>query len=96
MNLRQGWTPEKIPMILSGSCVDFEKMKAAGDLAKGVYFIGTGGASILNPDAITNPRYKAEALAYLSKAAQYGASDADIKKGFGTQGWAVMMTIWPA
>jgi branched-chain amino acid transport system substrate-binding protein len=91
---KQGWTPAKIPMVMTGSCIDFEKMKAAGDLAKGIYFIGTGGAGLSNPDLIKNPRFKAEALTYLAKAAKYGASETDIRKGFGTQGWSVMMTIW--
>jgi branched-chain amino acid transport system substrate-binding protein len=91
---KQGWTPEAIPLVLSGACVDFEKQAAAGDLAKGVYFVGSAGAALSNPDAISNPVWKLEAKTYLSKAAQYGVSEADIQKGFGTQGWSVMMTIW--
>ena len=47
---RAGWTPDRIPLILSGACIDFEKMKAAGDLANGVYFVGAAGASLADPD----------------------------------------------
>jgi branched-chain amino acid transport system substrate-binding protein len=91
---KQGWTPDKIPLIFTGSCIDFEKMTAAGDLAKGIYFIGAAGAALSNPDSIKNPRFKLEATTYLEKAAQYGMSEADIKKGFAAQGWSVLMTIW--
>ena len=91
---KQGWTPDKIPLVLTGSCIDFEKMKAAGDLAKGIYFVGAAGASLSDPDAIQDPRIRLEAKNYLAKAKQYGMPDADILKGFGTQGWSVGMTIW--
>jgi len=91
---RQGWTPDKIPLILSTSCLDFEKMKAAGDLAKGIYFVGAAGGTLTNPDAIDNPRIKLEAETYLAKAAEYGMDSADITKGFAAQGWSVMMTVW--
>ena len=46
---RAGWTPEQIPMIMTGACIDFEKMKAAGDLAKGIYFISAAGAQPHEP-----------------------------------------------
>src|SRR5262249_54533467 len=90
----QGWTPDKIPLILSGACIDFDKMKAAGDLAKGVYFVGAAGAALTNPDAITNPRLKAEAINYTTKAAKYGLDNSTINKGFAAQGWSVLMTMW--
>jgi branched-chain amino acid transport system substrate-binding protein len=91
---KQGWTPDKIPLLLSGACIDFEKMKAAGDLAKGVYFVGSAGAALANADAIADPVWKAEAKNYLTKTAKYGMSQADILKGFATQGFTAMMTIW--
>ena len=49
---RLGWTPDKIPLVLSGACIDFDAMKAAGDLAKGIYFVGSSGAVTfrLKPD----------------------------------------------
>ena len=32
--------------------------------------------------------FKLEAVTYLTKAAKYGMSDSDIKKGFAAQGWS--------
>jgi branched-chain amino acid transport system substrate-binding protein len=92
--VKQGWTADKIPMIMTGSCIDFEKMTAAGAPAVGTYFIGAAGAALSNPDLIANPRFKFEAVTYLEKAAKYGMTEADINKGFAAQGWSVMMTIW--
>jgi branched-chain amino acid transport system substrate-binding protein len=91
---RLGWTPDKIPLIMTGSCVDLQKQKAAGDLAKGVYFISSPGANVADPDSITDPRYKLEATSYVTKAKEYGMPDADITKGFGGSGWNTMMTLW--
>jgi branched-chain amino acid transport system substrate-binding protein len=91
---KQGWTPDKIPMILSGSCIDFEKMKAAGDLAKGVYFVGSAGAALANPSTIEDLVWRFEATQYQAKTAKYGMKAADITKGFATQGFAAMMTVW--
>jgi branched-chain amino acid transport system substrate-binding protein len=91
---RLGWTPEQTPLLLSGACTDFEKMRAAGDLAKGVYFVGAAGGSLTSPDAIEDPRIKMEAQTYVDKAKEFGVSDADITKGFSAQAWSVMMTLW--
>ena len=38
---RLGWTPQDIPLVLSGSCTDFTAMEAAGDLADGIYITGS-------------------------------------------------------
>jgi branched-chain amino acid transport system substrate-binding protein len=91
---RAGWTPQDIPLIFSGPCIDFEKMEAAGDLAKGIYFISSAGANLANPDTISNPRMRLEAETYVEKAAEYGMPAADITKGYGTQGWSLMLTAW--
>ena len=91
---RAGWTSDTIPLIFTGSCIDFEKMKAAGDLAKGIYFVGAAGASLTDPASITDPRFKLEATNYTEKAAELGMPDADITKGFGASGWSNLMTIW--
>ena len=91
---KQGWTPDKIPLLLSGACIDFDAMKKAGPLAKGVYFVGAAGAALSNPDAISDPVWKFEAKNYLAKAAKYGMASADITKGFAAQGYSVMMTVW--
>ena len=39
---RLGLDARQIPLVLSGACIDFEAMRAAGDLAEGIYFIGSG------------------------------------------------------
>jgi branched-chain amino acid transport system substrate-binding protein len=91
---RLGWTPDKIPLVLSGACIDFDAMKAAGDLAKGIYFVGSAGAVTQDPATIKNPRDKFEAEIYQSKPAQYGMPQADLLKGFATAGWAVMLDAW--
>ena len=38
---RLGWTPDDIPLVLSGSCTDFTAMEAAGDLVDGIYVTGS-------------------------------------------------------
>jgi branched-chain amino acid transport system substrate-binding protein len=91
---RAGWTPQDIPLVLSGACVDFEKMEAAGPLAEGVYFVGNAGSSLGEVEDIENLRLRLEAQTYQEKASEYGVTDADINKGFGAQGWSVMMTVW--
>jgi len=90
---RLGWTPQQIPMVMTGSCIDFQKMKQ-DPLAKGIYFVGAAGPGLSDPTKITEPRFKLEAQNYLDKAKQYGMPAADITKGFGAQGWGVMMAIW--
>jgi len=76
--------------VLSGSCLDTEKAKAAGDTAKGIYFIGT--TPITEPDALQG-LIKFEAETYLAKMEQYGAGD-DKSKGFATQGFTGLMLLW--
>jgi branched-chain amino acid transport system substrate-binding protein len=36
----QGWTNDEIPMIFSSGCIDSKAIEEAGDVVKGVYFIG--------------------------------------------------------
>jgi branched-chain amino acid transport system substrate-binding protein len=91
---RLGWTPDAIPLVLSGACLDFEAMEAAGALAEGIYFIGSGGTVTQDPSGIENPRDKYEAEIYQTKPLDYGLPEAELNKGFATQGWSVMMTIW--
>ncbi|MEP1124685.1 MAG: ABC transporter substrate-binding protein [Ilumatobacter sp.] len=91
---RLGWTPEQIPLVLSGSCTDFDAMRAAGPLAEGVYFIGSGN-SLLSPlDGQEPGKNLDEATIYQTKMAEYGVSEDDIFKGFGTQGFSAIMNIW--
>jgi branched-chain amino acid transport system substrate-binding protein len=91
---RLGWTPTATPLVLSGSCIDYDAMKAAGDLAKGVYFIGTAGGLLSDPTKATNVRAKFEAKNYQTKPAQYGLAADQLNKGFATQGWVAMLSIW--
>jgi len=91
---RLGWTQDKIPLVLSTSCLDLQKMKQEGDLAKGIYFVGSAGSATQDPATIKDPRFALEAKTYQTKAKQYGMPAADIQKGFGIQGWGVMMTLW--
>ena len=60
-------------------------MKAAGDLAKGVYFITTGGSVTNDPSAITDPLAKFEATTFQTKPIEYGMDKSDLFKGFGVQ-----------
>ena len=91
---RLGWTPDKIPLVLSGACIDFDAMKAAGDLAKGIYFIGSSGAVLNDPATITNVRDKFEAQNYQTKPVEFGLPADQLKKGFATQGWTGMLSLW--
>ena len=91
---RLGWTPESIPLVLSTSCLDFDAMRAAGDLANGIYFVGANSAVTSDPAGIEDPRDKFEAELYQTKAPEYGMPESDVFKGFGTQGFAGMLNIW--
>ncbi len=53
---RPGGRPQDIPLVLSGACIDFEKMEAAGDLAEGVYFVGNAGSALGDAESIENLR----------------------------------------
>ena len=84
---RLGWTPDKIPLVLTGSCIDLEKMKAAGDLAKGIYFVGAAGANLTNPELDRGPALPARGHhATWTRPSEYGMPAADITKGFGGPG----------
>jgi branched-chain amino acid transport system substrate-binding protein len=85
-----GWTPSKIPLVLSGSCIDDQKAKEAGDLAKGIYFVGS--TPITQTNALQG-LLKQESTIYLAKTAKYGAKD-DALKGFATQGFEGIMVVW--
>ncbi len=89
-----GWTPEKIPLVLSGACFDLQKQKEAGALAKGVYFIGTRafGADPTQIAALTGLQ-KTVSQFYVDKTAQYGAKE-DSTKGFGTAGFKGLMLMY--
>ena len=91
---RLGWTPDQVPLVLSGSCLDFDAMRAAGDLAKGIYIVGAPGA-VLNPiDSIEDPRDKFEATIYQTKLIEYGLDETELNKGFATQGATGLLSLW--
>ena len=79
---------------MSGSCIDFDAMKAAGPLAKGVYFVGASGALLNDPKTIKDVRDKFEATTYQTKGAKFGIDQASLTKGFGTQGFTGVMSLW--
>jgi branched-chain amino acid transport system substrate-binding protein len=91
---RLGWTPDDIPLVLSGACIDFEAMRAAGDLATGVYFVTAGGANTNELDSIENPRQRFEAEIFQTKPIEYGMPEADLYKGFGANGFTSMVGLW--
>ena len=85
-----GWTPAKIPLVLSGACTDDKAATAAGDLAKGIYFVGT---SPITQTANLKGLLQEQSKIYLAKSDKYGAKDQKLK-GFATQGFLGMMNIW--
>ncbi len=91
---RLGWTPDKIPLVLSGSCVDYDAAKAAGDLAKGIYFITGSGSLIDDPANIPDPRQKAEAINYQTKSKEFGLPTDQYTKGYATISWGMYMSLW--
>lgn len=91
---RLGWDPTTTPLVLSGACIDFDAMKAAGDLAKGIYFVTTGGSITNDPATIEDPRLRFEAETFQSKPLQYGMPETDLYKGFGSNGFNSMINVW--
>ena len=89
-----GWTPDQTPLVLSGACIDFDAMKEAGDLAKGIYFVGSSGALLNDPSTIEDPVDQLKATVYQQKGAEYGLDPANLQKGFGTAGFIGMMSLW--
>ena len=85
-----GWKPSAIPLVLSGACLDDAKAKELGDLAKGIYFVGT--TPITQTDKLKGI-IQEQSKIYLAKSDKYGAKD-DKQKGFATQGFSGMMNIW--
>ena len=90
---RLGWTPDQIPMVLAGACIDFTAMKAAGDLAKGIYFTGTENG-LLSPLEGLEGQHLEDATTYQTKGLEYGLSEDDLFKGFAAQGFSAIMSLW--
>jgi len=84
-----GWTPSKIPLVLAGSCIDTQKAIDAGDLGKGVYFVGAPPSN--QPDLLQGV-LRLEAQTYLDEMKKAGASD-DVSKGFAVAGFQGVMNF---
>ncbi len=91
---RLGWTPEEIPLVLSGACLDLDALEAAGDLANGIYFINSSGTLNTEPSLIEGELDAFEAMVYQTKSDEYGLAADQRGKGFATQGWNSMMAFW--
>ena len=91
---RLGWSAEETPLVLSSACIDFEAMEAAGDLAEGIYFVGSAGYLTNDPATIDDERNRFEAELYQEKSTEYGLADDQRFKGFAIAGWNAMMSIW--
>ncbi|MFM7093491.1 MAG: ABC transporter substrate-binding protein, partial [Actinomycetota bacterium] len=89
--LKQGWTPKKFPVVLSGACIDLGTMAKLGDQIKGIYTLG--GLSILDPDALSGFA-KGQAVNYRDKMAKYSKEQKLNGTGFATQGYGVVMNTW--
>ena len=81
-----GWTADKIPLIMSGACIDDNKALAAGDLAKGIYFLG---ASPQRTDTV-DPIGQFEGKVMVEQMTKAGSADA-AAKGFGINGFASLV-----
>ena len=89
--LKNGWTNDKYPVVLSGACIDTVTMTKLGDKIKGI--VTLGGLSILDPDALTG-EYKIDALTYGTKMYTYSSNRKLTGTGFSTQGFAGIMFAW--
>ncbi len=90
---RLGWTPDQIPLVLSGSCTDFEAMRAAGELATGVYFTGSGSSGLLTSLDQLEGETLEDATIYQEKALEYGLSEDNLNKGFATLSFSTVLNL---
>ena len=81
-----GWTPDKIPLIMSGACIDDNKALAAGDLAKGIYFLGASPQRTDNVD----PLGQFEGKIMVDQMTKANSADA-AAKGFGINGFSSLV-----
>jgi len=84
-----GWTAAKIPLVLSGACIDTTQAKAAGAAANGIYFVGS--PPFTSPDLLDGV-LKLESQTYLSVMDK--ADKADESKGFAVQGFQAIMQLF--
>ena len=93
---RLGWTPEQIPLVLSGSCVDFEAMTAAGDLAKGIYFVGRSRqrCSTIRHDRRTRVATSSRPRSTRPSRSSTACPTISCTRASPRQGFSVMMSLW--
>ncbi|MEM9037937.1 MAG: ABC transporter substrate-binding protein [Actinomycetota bacterium] len=92
---RLGWTPQDIPLVLSGACTDFEAQAAAGDSAVGIYLTGTQNSLLSPPEALeAGTQHLDNVTTYREKAPAYGLAEDLLFTGFAGQGFSVMMAIY--
>jgi branched-chain amino acid transport system substrate-binding protein len=86
-----GWKASETPLLMSGACIDDAKALAAGDLAKGIYFLGASPARTDNVD----PLGQFEGKVMLDKMTKYGDKES-AAKGFGINGFGstVNSALW--
>ena len=90
---RLGWSEDETPLILAPSCLDFKALRAAGDLAKGIYLLGTQNGLLASLDGLEG-QHLDDATTYQTKAPEYGLPDDLVFTGFASAGFAAIMNIW--
>jgi branched-chain amino acid transport system substrate-binding protein len=90
---RLGWSNDETPLILSGSCTDFDAIRAAGDLVKGIYVTTTQNGVLTPPEGLEG-QHLDNATTYQTKAPEYGMPEDLVFTGFGGNGFSTMMNIW--
>ncbi len=90
---RVGWSPDQIPLILSGACIDFDAMAAAGELAEGIYITGTEKGLLVPLDSVDGAHLE-DATVYQTKGPEYGMPESEVFKGFAGQGFTSLVNIW--
>ena len=77
---------------MSTSCFDLTSAKAAGDNAKGLYFVGSGGYLTRAPADLQGQR-AADAASYQDKGAKYGMKPEVLTRNFAQQGFTLVMSM---
>lgn len=91
---RLGWTPDDVPVVMTGACTDFDAMRAADQAAVGTYFVGSSNSLLAPLETLEDGQEKQDATIYQTKALEYGLSEDDLFKGFSTQGFTIIMNLW--
>ena len=89
-----GWTPDKIPLLFTGSCFDDKGIAGVGALAKGMYFVGASAHITTDPAKLTNAAQKLEAETYQKKVVEYGLKPELMTRGFAQTGFTLVMSMY--